>query len=54
MLEVNHTPSFGVDTKVDGEIKSDLIRNTLEIIHLSVEQRKKIGQEIKMEMKAAV
>ena len=54
MLEVNHTPSFASDTNVDAEIKNELIRNTLEIIQLSVEQRKKVAFEMKQEMKLQV
>jgi tubulin polyglutamylase TTLL6/13 len=37
MLEVNHTPSFHADTKVDADVKNHLVRNALEIIQLSVE-----------------
>lgn len=54
MLEVNHTPSFGADTAVDAEVKTKLLRDTLEIIHMSVENRKKVGQEIKQEMKQQI
>ena len=43
MLEVNHTPSFGADTAVDDAVKRGLIRNTLEIIHMGVEHRKRVG-----------
>eukprot|EP00354_Favella_ehrenbergii_P012446 CAMPEP_0170453154 /NCGR_PEP_ID=MMETSP0123-20130129/1822_1 /TAXON_ID=182087 /ORGANISM="Favella ehrenbergii, Strain Fehren 1" /LENGTH=170 /DNA_ID=CAMNT_0010715415 /DNA_START=1262 /DNA_END=1775 /DNA_ORIENTATION=+ len=43
MLEVNHTPSFGSDTQVDAQVKTGLIRNTLEIIQMSVEHRKRVG-----------
>jgi tubulin polyglutamylase TTLL6/13 len=32
MLEVNHTPSFNVDTPIDKEVKTALLTNTLEII----------------------
>ncbi len=51
MLEVNHTPSFGADTNVDAAVKHGLIKNTLEIIQMSVEHRKKVGWEMKQEMK---
>lgn len=54
MLEVNHTPSFGADTAVDEAVKKKLIRNTLEIIQMSVEHRKKVGQEMKQEMKQQI
>lgn len=29
MLEVNHTPSFGVDTAIDKDVKTQLLTNTL-------------------------
>ena len=54
MIEVNHTPSFGADTGVDAQVKQDLIRNTLEILKLSVEHRRKVGQEMKLEMKQQI
>ena len=47
MLEVNHTPSFGADTQTDEAVKRGLLRNTLEIIQMSVEHRKKIANELK-------
>lgn len=54
MLEVNHTPSFASDTSVDADIKNDLIRNTLEIIQLGVDQRKRVAYEMKQEMKQQI
>ena len=53
MLEVNHTPSFNSDTEVDAEVKNHLVRNTLEIIQLSVEQRRRVAFEMKQEMREA-
>jgi tubulin polyglutamylase TTLL6/13 len=40
MIEVNHTPSFNSDTGVDEQIKSDLLKDTFDIIQMSVEMRK--------------
>lgn len=40
LLEVNHTPSFRADTKVDYDLKHDMIQNMLRIIQLSIEQRR--------------
>ena len=54
MLEVNHTPSFGADTSVDEAVKRGLIKNTLEIISMSVEHRKRVGYELKQEMKLQI
>ena len=54
MLEVNHTPSFGADTAVDEAVKRGLIKNTLEIIQMSVEHRKRVAYELKQEQKQQV
>ena len=54
MLEVNHTPSFGSDTAVDSLVKTGLIENTLEILQISVDHRKKVAQELKLEMKQQI
>jgi hypothetical protein len=40
MLEVNHMPSFKADTQLDYDIKHNLIKNTLQILQLSIEYRK--------------
>jgi tubulin polyglutamylase TTLL6/13 len=37
MLEVNHMPSFRADTDLDYEVKHDMIKNTLQILQLSIE-----------------
>jgi len=42
MLEVNHTPSFNADTQVDADVKNSLIRDCLEIMALSVDNRKRV------------
>jgi hypothetical protein len=49
MLEVNHTPSFNSDTQCDADVKNHLVKNTLEIIQLSVEQRRRVAYEMKQE-----
>lgn len=51
MLEVNHTPSFNSDTATDEQVKSDLIKDTFEILQMSVEQRKAKEFEIRNEKK---
>ena len=51
MLEVNHTPSFQADLGVDGEVKNHLVRNTLEIIQMGIENRKRVAYEMKQEYK---
>ena len=40
MLEVNHMPSFRADTEIDLIVKKNLIKNTLQILQLSLEQRR--------------
>ena len=52
MIEVNHMPSFRADTDIDYEIKHDLIKNTLKILQLSIEQRKQIEQILRQEKNA--
>ena len=54
MLEVNHTPSFGCDTTIDKEVKAHLIKNTLDIIQMNLENRKKIGFVMQQEMKQQI
>lgn len=54
MLEVNHTPSFQAETGVDAEIKNHLVKNTLEIIQMSVDNRKRVAWEMRQEMKQQI
>lgn len=54
MLEVNHTPSFGVDTAIDKDVKTQLLTNTLEIIQMGIEMRRKLSFEMKQEMKQQI
>ena len=51
MLEVNHMPSFRADTDIDYKIKHDLIKNTLQILQLSIEQRRQMDVILKAEQK---
>lgn len=52
MIEVNHTPSFNADTDIDETIKISLLKDTFDIIQLSVESRKTKEWEIKAEKKS--
>ena len=36
LLEVNHAPSFGVDAKIDYEIKYNLIKDTFQLLNLNI------------------
>lgn len=51
MLEVNHTPSFNADTQIDEQIKHGLLKDTFDIVMMSVEQRKQKEWELKQEKK---
>ena len=51
LIEVNHTPSFAADTGVDEDIKRELITHALEIMKLSIENRRNIDKELKQEMR---
>ena len=51
MIEVNHTPSFNADTGVDEQVKKELLKDTFDIIQLSVEQRKAKMWEMRQEQK---
>ena len=39
LLEVNHSPSFNVDTNLDFYSKSWLIKDTLKLIGVSLEEK---------------
>lgn len=40
LLEVNHTPSFKTDTPLDNFIKRNLIKDTLNLLNVNVENKK--------------
>ncbi len=40
LLEINHTPSFTTDTPLDYKIKYGVIKESLEIMNISVKNRK--------------
>lgn len=39
LLEINHTPSFSTDTPLDDLIKSNLIRDTLNLMNITTKAR---------------
>lgn len=51
MIEVNHTPSFNSDTETDEKVKRELLKDTFDILQLSVEHRKRMEQELRQEKK---
>jgi len=54
LLEVNHLPSFNHDTQTDCQVKTDLIRDMLSILQLSVDSRKRTHREMRAEQKSAM
>ena len=49
LLEVNHTPSFNSDTAIDREVKRALIRDTLVLLNIDKNHKKKYKSEQKKE-----
>jgi tubulin polyglutamylase TTLL6/13 len=41
LIEINHTPSFKTDTPLDLRIKSNLIRDTLNLLNLNLTFKRK-------------
>lgn len=39
VLEVNHAPSFNTDTKVDYDIKTEMINSLIDILSFSLDKR---------------
>ena len=54
LLEINHTPSFSVDTPFDREIKTNVIHDTLKLMNVSQKMKKKIIAQKKKEMEKRV
>ena len=54
LIEVNHTPSFNADTGVDEDIKREMITHAIEIMRLSIDNRKRVDKEIKAEMREQI
>lgn len=44
LIEVNHSPSFRTGSMIDERVKTNLIRDTLRILNLSKEMKKKLVQ----------
>ncbi|KAL7869175.1 hypothetical protein AOLI_G00131630 [Acnodon oligacanthus] len=51
LLEVNHSPSFTTDSRLDREVKDGLLYDTLVLINLGACDRKKILEEEKRRVK---
>ena len=52
LIEVNHSPSFHTDSKLDKEIKTGLIRDTLTLLDLRLADRRKCLEEDKKRIQA--
>ena len=39
ILEVNHTPSFTIDSELDKKVKSELICDTLKLMNINMETK---------------
>lgn len=50
VLEINHSPSFYTDTKLDLEIKQVVLRDTFSLCHLNSSIRVKVQQEERIEV----
>ena len=51
LLEVNHLPSFNTDTKVDEDIKANMVRDLFQILSLGIQKRRIVEREMKEEKK---
>ncbi|XP_069041807.1 tubulin polyglutamylase ttll6 isoform X2 [Lepisosteus oculatus] len=51
LLEVNHSPSFTTDSRLDREVKDGLLYDTLVLIHLGACDRRKITEEERRRVK---
>jgi len=39
LIEVNHAPSFSIDTPLDKQVKHDLLTDTFKLLNLSVKKK---------------
>jgi len=54
LLEVNHTPSFSADTPLDKVMKRNVIRDALQIMNISANNRVKYKNQKKIELQQRV
>jgi len=50
LLEVNHAPSFGTDSELDRLVKSEVLRDTFELVNMSADLRKQKKREARWKM----
>ena len=51
LLEVNHSPSFHVESPVDMTVKSLLLKNTLQMLNIDVNNRMKYHNNLSLQTK---
>jgi len=54
LIEINHTPSFETDTPLDFKIKRDLIADTLKLLGLSYQKKRKFLKQMKSSVQKRV
>ena len=54
LLEVNHTPSFNIDTSLDQRVKRNLISDVFNLLDISLENRKKHFELLKRSLKTGL
>jgi tubulin polyglutamylase TTLL6/13 len=54
LLEVNHSPSFSVDTPFDYKVKFDLISNTINLLNMKIESKNTYKAYLKQELQAKI
>jgi tubulin polyglutamylase TTLL6/13 len=51
LLEVNHAPSFNIDTNLDYQVKSNLITDTFTILGVNTKDKMRLMQQTKIDPK---
>ena len=54
LLEVNHTPSFTTDTPLDRNIKKNVIKDTLKLMNVSLEERLNYKKKKRVELRKRI
>ena len=54
LIEINHTPSFTADTPLDRHIKKTVIRDTLKIMHITINNRIRYKNKRRQELQKRV
>ncbi len=54
LLEVNHSPSFSVDTPFDYKVKFDLISNAINLLNMKIESKNTYKANLRQELQAKI